>query len=629
MLPTHLAAPLLSTDEREDAEYDLVLIYSIDGDADKNAQRSSIAARCRALGLHVSLSKSRDGDEVFLKLSADDSKLEQVADATKIPKRLRSSGGCMAYSIAMRDAFEPASDSSLFNSMEKTQILLSILELDKEHGGCDVDLDKCVRDKVLTQVLPIHEASQVRKLYHSWCLAPFSFYPFQPLDDIRDYFGPKVSFYFAFVGHLARSLLLPAIVGSIAVGAAVGYYGTLDNPVGIAYSIFMLVWSTALCKTWRRRETMLGFRWHVLDFEHRETSRQEFTGELARGFYSQEGYFVDIPESHRFRDFAEVQRKFTYYDRVKRMCASYFIITPLVLVVLIGTVAILSYRSFLQFSFFRGVPLMGITLESKRGVLVGSILGGVMNAVFISVTNGLYARLARKLNDWENHRTETAYEDALIIKTFLFQAINSYISLFYIAFIKAAAISLVPGHAEYCHDASHFERPEAEIEAAHGGFNPFCMGELSTQLTSLVITRSIIGKTREFAEPKLKAWYRVWSEERAMRSGARASLPTIVYSRSSSKNDMNGNVKGGDPTPIPPMSLYEAQSSASLSCMILPSPSCSAFLLASRLLPHPSACTPSQSSSPLISRSTLSTRPWSSSSATWSFSRPLSRSPRW
>ena len=32
MLPTHLAAPLLSTDEREDAEYDLVLIYSIDGD---------------------------------------------------------------------------------------------------------------------------------------------------------------------------------------------------------------------------------------------------------------------------------------------------------------------------------------------------------------------------------------------------------------------------------------------------------------------------------------------------------------------------------------------------------------------------------------------------------------------
>ena len=61
-------------------------------------------------------------------------------------------------------------------------------------------------------MLPIHEASQVRKLYHSWCLAPFSFYPFQPLDDIRDYFGPKVSFYFAFVGHLARSLLLPAIV---------------------------------------------------------------------------------------------------------------------------------------------------------------------------------------------------------------------------------------------------------------------------------------------------------------------------------------------------------------------------------------------------------------------------------
>ena len=36
----------------------------------------------------------------------------------------------------------------------------------------------------------------------------------------------------------------------------------------------------------------------------------------------------------------------------------------------------------------------------------------------------------------ENHRTQTSYEDALILKLFGFQFVNSYTSLFYIAFFR-------------------------------------------------------------------------------------------------------------------------------------------------------------------------------------------------
>ena len=36
----------------------------------------------------------------------------------------------------------------------------------------------------------------------------------------------------------------------------------------------------------------------------------------------------------------------------------------------------------------------------------------------------------------ENHRTQTQYDDALIIKLFAFQFANSYASLFYIAFFR-------------------------------------------------------------------------------------------------------------------------------------------------------------------------------------------------
>ena len=48
----------------------------------------------------------------------------------------------------------------------------------------------------------------------------------------------------------------------------------------------------------------------------------------------------------------------------------------------------------------------------------------------------VYSKVAKRLNSIENHRTDFEFENALIGKTFVFQFINSYIALFFIAFIK-------------------------------------------------------------------------------------------------------------------------------------------------------------------------------------------------
>jgi len=55
--------------------------------------------------------------------------------------------------------------------------------------------------------------------------------------------------------------------------------------------------------------------------------------------------------------------------------------------------------------------------------------------VQITLFNIVYAARAIQLTDNENHRTDTLYEDALIVKLFVFQFINSYTSFFFIAFI--------------------------------------------------------------------------------------------------------------------------------------------------------------------------------------------------
>ena len=71
-------------------------------------------------------------------------------------------------------------------------------------------------------------------------------------------------------------------------------------------------------------------------------------------------------------------------------------------------------------TFAHDVPIIG-------GFNWGVSLLGIAQALLIIIFGNIFIGTARSLNDAENHRTETDYEDALISKTFLFSFINSYV----------------------------------------------------------------------------------------------------------------------------------------------------------------------------------------------------------
>lgn len=50
--------------------------------------------------------------------------------------------------------------------------------------------------------------------------------------------------------------------------------------------------------------------------------------------------------------------------------------------------------------------------------------------------NAAYQGVAVRLNNFENHRTDTMYEDYLISKIFMFQLVNSFAGLTYVSFVK-------------------------------------------------------------------------------------------------------------------------------------------------------------------------------------------------
>jgi anoctamin-10/anoctamin-7 len=100
----------------------------------------------------------------------------------------------------------------------------------------------------------------------------------------------------------------------------------------------------------------------------------------------------------------------------------------------------------------------------------GPNLAAVINALQIQLLNYVYGSVADRLTEYENHKTDSKHENALIAKTFLFKFINSYNSLFYIAFIK------------------HFH-----VGCAEGG----CMYELQNQLGIIFISQIVVNNTLE------------------------------------------------------------------------------------------------------------------------------------
>jgi hypothetical protein len=48
-------------------------------------------------------------------------------------------------------------------------------------------------------------------------------------------------------------------------------------------------------------------------------------------------------------------------------------------------------------------------------------LASILNSIQITILNNVYSVVAITLNQWENHRTDTQYQDALTAKLFAFQ----------------------------------------------------------------------------------------------------------------------------------------------------------------------------------------------------------------
>lgn len=65
---------------------------------------------------------------------------------------------------------------------------------------------------------------------------------------------------------------------------------------------------------------------------------------------------------------------------------------------------------------------------------------GILNLIGINVLKFVYNYLAEKLTELEQRRTQTEFDDSLALKIYIFQFVNYYSCICYIAFFKGKFI---------------------------------------------------------------------------------------------------------------------------------------------------------------------------------------------
>ncbi|CAG8495466.1 2121_t:CDS:10, partial [Dentiscutata heterogama] len=291
-----------------------------------------------------------------------------------------------------------------------------------------------LREKVFTDYYPLHDGSisdknSLRtKLNDSW----IKNWKSKPLDQIRDYFGEKLALYFVFLGLVSSKNI--GTVSSI-----------VDNALTVPFALFMTLWSTAFLEYWKRANNTLQYNWDVMDYEEEELPRPEFYGTERR------------PSPITGKE----EMYFPFRKKIRKFMISGIIISVSLCIFLITSGVLLIFP--------------------KIWIHIG---------IYTSVTTAiLYSNLSLWLTDFENHRTETAYEDSLILKIFLFDFVNFYTALLYVILLKQ----------EFIKDMIHNSNVTTGCEYDN------CFTELTVQLAIIMIGKQAFGQISEVLIPLVKS----------------------------------------------------------------------------------------------------------------------------
>ncbi|KRY83295.1 Anoctamin-3 [Trichinella pseudospiralis] len=420
------------------------------------------------------------------------------------------------------DKFNIKNRATFFTTAQRSRMVWDIL-VRTGYGSVNRykrGIDHLIRQGVYLDAFPLHEGSSKsyykqsmtdrQYLYRYWARMSKWWRP-QPYEVIRRYFGEKIALYFAWLGFYTFALIPVVILGICCVVYGYIFLNTyipsrdichgeagkiimcpncdvgcdfwvlkssclyskitflFENNATVLYALLMPIWATVFLEMWKRRQGQLSWFWNLYDFQLEEdVIRPEFQMYVTR---TRINPITQEREPH-----------LPFSNRMWRLISSGVALC----LVLALTVTIILYRIIVSHHFDK----TDIQMVRSNANLAAAFTASLLNLIIIMLLDSLYMKVAWRLTEWEFPRTETEFENSFIIKVFMFQFINYYSSLFYIAFFKGRFATL-PGKA----DALIFGyRPEACEPSG-------CMIELLIQLAMVMIGKQFLNGVLETVLP--------------------------------------------------------------------------------------------------------------------------------
>ncbi|CAH8586465.1 unnamed protein product [Heterobilharzia americana] len=409
-----------------------------------------------------------------------------------------------------------------------------------ESGGCsntanacyaiaakNLGITKLISDGIFLAAYPLHEPAgntvssaefNNRVLLQRYWASYKMLFKCQPISYIRHYFGEAVAFYFAWLGFYTAWLLPIAILGIFVflfglidlkndsiihevcnLGHSVLMcplcksskckFWTLDTSClrtklmrlvdhegTVVFAVVMSLWAVIFFEMWKRKQVSLAYQWNVSSLEPMDQPpRPEFMALLnkrcPRRINPMTGYMEPfIPFWRR---------------KIPVILISYSTVLLAVMLTLAFLVSVVLYKLVIKAILYRHHNPM---LQSTAG-MIATMTGSCINLVVIFIMKLIYDRMATKLTDIENHRTQVEYDNSLTLKLYLLQFVNYYSSIFYIAFIQGTT-SAVPGTEHILIQSTGCDQGD-------------CLFELFIQLVIIMVGKQVFGFIQESLMPVL------------------------------------------------------------------------------------------------------------------------------
>jgi hypothetical protein len=444
-------------------------------------RRETILKSLQACGLTVFCCFTRDRDKVIAKIGAPGRKLRDTA--ARCCYRLQLKRQFLGASAEYRHDFPgrpengfqdkrivshvyqtytdddlPDSDA-IFKTLDKINLIHHVItSSDKDCAGYSISA--LMKDETLEAYFPLHERNLLSRLRdRAW---DWYFMKEDLANEIRDYFGAKVAFYFIFQAFYLKWLLPIAAFGMAIQIWAMIHSGNVfthhqagrgDNGQGnfttIPYCILISVWSVMMPHFWRRQEAKYTLGWGTMDDKDRfEPARSDHTGEPCVNPVTAK------PELHY-----PLRKRALHYAC---SAVTIFFVSCMVCSITVG--------------------FLILRQQYDKKVNAGAVYFEFCLAVYVEVMNYILSALTSCLTARENHRTEREHEFHMLAKTMVMKFVVTYFALYYIAFFK---------------DHQHlFGVPMTCLRDD-------CFSDLQSQLAAFVFFRLVMANAIEFLYPRI------------------------------------------------------------------------------------------------------------------------------